>query len=169
MKKILPTFIEKSASEIKNSNISDFLYVPTDQNPADVVSRGSDMNTLIEQNWWNGPSWLSGTNKWPEQRLYSEKDNKLFDDTINNFFIEEEKILFLASYIQFRHPDSNLIDTPFNIDPTKFSSLDRLLRRTVTCSKALSKFLRPRNTKWNYKDIDFNDALCFWIRWDQER
>ncbi|GFW66598.1 uncharacterized protein TNCV_3841371 [Trichonephila clavipes] len=36
-------------------------HVPSDQNPADLVSRGVDPDKLLQQNlWFNGPTFLSG-------------------------------------------------------------------------------------------------------------
>ena len=38
--------------------------VPTDQNPADLGSRGGSVQN--KQLWWDGPSWLSNQERWPE-------------------------------------------------------------------------------------------------------
>ncbi len=42
-------------------------HVPTDQNPADLASRGVTVSDLIaSQLWWSGPRWLSGPpDAWP--------------------------------------------------------------------------------------------------------
>ena len=37
--------------------------MPTDQNPADLGSRGGQVTG--KQIWWNGPDWLLNRSKWP--------------------------------------------------------------------------------------------------------
>ncbi|XP_039299275.1 uncharacterized protein LOC120355056 isoform X1 [Nilaparvata lugens] len=54
-------FVSVRISEIQNTT-ADFSWnhVKTDQNPADLVSRGCSPNLLITSTlWWNGPTWLS--------------------------------------------------------------------------------------------------------------
>ncbi|XP_055708946.1 uncharacterized protein LOC129805203 [Phlebotomus papatasi] len=43
-------------------------YVPTQDNPADILSRGSTPERLASSSlWWNGPEWLvRGEDSWPE-------------------------------------------------------------------------------------------------------
>ena len=40
-------------------------HVPTEDNPADLASRGG-LVTKANQLWWRGPEWLSDPRKWPE-------------------------------------------------------------------------------------------------------
>lgn len=40
-------------------------HVPTDDNPADLASRGG-LVSKENQLWWSGPEWLSDPRKWPE-------------------------------------------------------------------------------------------------------
>ena len=37
--------------------------MPTDQNPADLGSRGGSVTDA--DLWWNGPRWLQDRNAWP--------------------------------------------------------------------------------------------------------
>ena len=39
-------------------------HVPTEENPADVGSRGGDVSRLTAL-WWQGPSWLAKPQDWP--------------------------------------------------------------------------------------------------------
>ena len=41
-------------------------YVPTNDNPADLVSRGCTVNELKSSNWMHGPAWLL-TQEYPNQ------------------------------------------------------------------------------------------------------
>ena len=42
-------------------------YVPTDQNPADIGTRGATRELQIKVAWMKGPPWLSQSNEWPKQ------------------------------------------------------------------------------------------------------
>lgn len=42
-------------------------HVPSTQNPADILSRGSTVNQLKSSSlWWNGPTWLTHEDQWPK-------------------------------------------------------------------------------------------------------
>ena len=46
-----------------------FLHVRTKDNPADLISRGVDVDTLVKNKiWFQGPSWLTDQTLWPQQR-----------------------------------------------------------------------------------------------------
>lgn len=51
------------------------MHVPTNSNPADIITRGIDVQSLsTHQLWWNGPSWLSQDRKyWPEYPLLTDE------------------------------------------------------------------------------------------------
>lgn len=53
----------------ENSAIEHWHHIRTDDNPADLVSRGLLANEIVNNSlWWKGPSWLSKEQKdWPEQ------------------------------------------------------------------------------------------------------
>lgn len=53
-----------------------WLHVPTEQNPADLISRGMTVDELRNsQLWWHGPSWLCDSNQRPNKQ--QEPDKKL--------------------------------------------------------------------------------------------
>ena len=63
-------FIANRVSEIQaSSQPSQWHYVPSECNPADVVSRGSTAAELVQEGkWWNGPQYLLyGQSQWPQQ------------------------------------------------------------------------------------------------------
>ena len=43
-------------------------WVPTDENPADLPTRGTTLSQLsVRRIWWNGPYWLNGPEaEWPK-------------------------------------------------------------------------------------------------------
>ncbi|CAC5400238.1 unnamed protein product [Mytilus coruscus] len=66
-KKQMSTFVENRLKEIRKCTDTEFRYVSTDINPADIASRGTHFSEIKSNNlWWNGPSWLLFSNdQWP--------------------------------------------------------------------------------------------------------
>ncbi|XP_067279675.1 uncharacterized protein [Pseudorasbora parva] len=53
------TFVANRVQKIHQSTApKQWLYVPTDENPADNASRGRTINELLSSNWFSGPSFL---------------------------------------------------------------------------------------------------------------
>lgn len=62
------TFVANRIATIqRTSNPRDWLHVKSDQNPADLITRGMKPSQIkAAQLWWNGPSWLSqNQTNWP--------------------------------------------------------------------------------------------------------
>lgn len=69
-KKDLPVFIKNRIKEIKNITKEipcTFHYIKSNENPADLASRGMNFDQLKESSlWWNGPQWLKKSKEqWP--------------------------------------------------------------------------------------------------------
>lgn len=65
---LLKTFTANCVSEIQSlTSNCQWRYVPTAENPADIVSRGLCPNLILQSNlWWSGPPWLtSSSTNWP--------------------------------------------------------------------------------------------------------
>lgn len=63
------TFVGNRVGEIQRVTDSNkWNHVSTDENPADLISRGMDSEDLKGSTlWWNGPSWLQGADSsWPK-------------------------------------------------------------------------------------------------------
>ncbi|KHN83553.1 hypothetical protein Tcan_00821, partial [Toxocara canis] len=60
-------FVDNRVAEIRNTKIV-CRYVPTDDNPADVASRGCTPRELLHHFlWWKGPLWLcKDPSEWPK-------------------------------------------------------------------------------------------------------
>lgn len=64
-RKLLPTFIRNRITFIKNQHISELRYVPSAQNPADLLTK-SHTEEDINYTWWKGPPWLQQSEEaWP--------------------------------------------------------------------------------------------------------
>lgn len=79
----LEVFVANRVAQIQNTtNVNDWRYVPSTDNPADCASRGLTPEKLIHHNlWWQGPPWLqSNSDNWPTSPSeYSHQES-----TINN-------------------------------------------------------------------------------------
>ena len=81
-------FVANKVSKIKQNDYSEWQYVPTKQNPADIGSRGSLISKLPNV-WLEGPSWLTNSSAWPNQPviqpwLGSQKEAKLEKQIVVN-------------------------------------------------------------------------------------
>ncbi|XP_050599186.1 uncharacterized protein LOC126926913 [Bombus affinis] len=64
----LKTFVANRVAEIQTkTNIADWRHVPTDDNPADLISRGQAPKEFLRPNIWkHGPEWLKQQQEnWP--------------------------------------------------------------------------------------------------------
>ena len=60
-------FVANRVSKIHQRPEIQWRHVPTQDNPADLGSRGGKTTEL----WWKGPEWLSDREKWPPNPLIS--------------------------------------------------------------------------------------------------
>nr|CAI5860260.1 unnamed protein product [Callosobruchus analis] len=73
----LKTFVGNRVSEIQDlAGTDEWRHVPTDSNPADLLSRGLKADEIRKTDiWWHGPKWLSGDEgHWP-QKLSLDKNS----------------------------------------------------------------------------------------------
>lgn len=65
----LKVYVANRVSQILEiTNRKQWRYVSTNENPADIITRGIKAKGLSNANlWWNGPNWLSNSNDcWPQ-------------------------------------------------------------------------------------------------------
>ena len=73
----LATFVSNRVAEIQECSDVIWRHVPTKQNPADIVSRGCDVNELKNSIWFEGPSFLlSDSSKWPVNEHFELTENQ---------------------------------------------------------------------------------------------
>ena len=56
-------FVGNRVHKIKEKEFVVWRHVPTQENPADLGSRGGPVNE--ENSWWKGPTWLKDPGSWP--------------------------------------------------------------------------------------------------------
>jgi len=71
--KQLPTFVRNRVAEIQTTlPNATWRYCPTQANPADLLSRGTTIQSLMSSNLWQrGPDWLTKPTLWPSCELSS--------------------------------------------------------------------------------------------------
>ena len=78
-KKFKP-FVANRVGEIQAStNPEQWRYVPTKQNPADLLTRGLSVSSLSEQErWWKGPSFLKqDSSEWPSTKIEHKRETNV--------------------------------------------------------------------------------------------
>ena len=76
----LPTFEANRVAEIQKVTPDSWFHVPTNHNPADLISRGQSPKDFLQASiWQKGPVWLSqDVNHWPKLRLIETKNSRHF-------------------------------------------------------------------------------------------
>lgn len=122
---VLKTFIANRMSEIRSITASyEWRHIISEQNPADLVSRGISVNELINNNmWFTGPYWLSKCeSEWPSSEI------KTVD-------VPEKRPMFIGVAKTLK-AFLNLFD--------KFSSLKKLVRVVAYCQRFILTRLKTQ-------------------------
>jgi hypothetical protein len=129
--KELPRFINNRIKEIKKINDQydcEFHYLKSNDNPADIASRGISADELKHnQLWWNGPDWLHLTEEeWPQTNFPNIIINEIIETSVN--------LLKTKS-------NENVSNTPKLFDWKRFSSWTKLIFTLTIIMKFLTKTL----------------------------
>ncbi|XP_044760395.1 uncharacterized protein LOC123317848 [Coccinella septempunctata] len=125
-------FVANRISQIQSlTEPSDWHYVNTKQNPADILSRGIAPADLISSSlWWNGPTFLAmDPCDWPIEHKF---------DTIKNSdvsLLPERKIKIVSLVVT--KTDLGLFE--------RYSSLTKLQRVTAYCLRFIKNLKMKRN------------------------
>ena len=154
----LTTFVANRVKELRSHNDLTFRYVRTQDNPADIASRGSTTSELRNsQLWWHGPRWLlDPTEQWPDER------EQITPDTLRDIESEyKQQVLFETSLAALE-----FIPQPLGIDHKDYSNLWRLLRVTAFCLQFISA-CRGQANVFTSNDHWLNKASSRWILYVQ--
>ncbi|XP_043476349.1 uncharacterized protein LOC122507611 [Leptopilina heterotoma] len=93
----LPTFEANRVAEIQKVTPDQWFHVPTECNPADLISRGQGPREFVQTTIWrNGPVWLSQPpEKWPKSRcMVSDQAKKVVTEPVTTLtltnFVEDQ-------------------------------------------------------------------------------
>lgn len=96
--KKLKSFVANRVIEIAElTHSSAWRYVPTSDNPADLISRGVDAGQLVSRKlWWNGPDFLyKNQEDWP---VLNRNNNELLPEIKCNSVTIAESLIDFNSY-----------------------------------------------------------------------
>ncbi|UYV75610.1 hypothetical protein LAZ67_13000736, partial [Cordylochernes scorpioides] len=64
-------FLRNRVREIQaTTNLNDWRFVPSQLNPADLLSRGCPPSQFVQSRWWEGPEWLKKPKElWPNSEF----------------------------------------------------------------------------------------------------
>ncbi|XP_063389320.1 uncharacterized protein LOC134675090 [Cydia fagiglandana] len=136
----LKPFVFNRVSEICDStDPSDWRYVPTKCNPADIGSRGADANQLENCNlWWSGPPYLlQDEHSWPKQPLHLQDSD-----------LPEFKVI---CNLNASHTDHTSYFTEFM---KRFSNFGKLQRIIAYVHRFIYNCRNPQNKYTGYIKIN---------------
>ncbi|GFY01710.1 39S ribosomal protein L19, mitochondrial [Trichonephila clavipes] len=86
----LKTFVQNRVAKIQQLYPNQlWRHVPSDQNPADLVSRRVDPDKLLQQNlWFNGPTFLSGDD-YPNRTINCREKLDEYNSELKNYVNEQ--------------------------------------------------------------------------------
>lgn len=127
-------------------------YCPTEDNPADLSSRGIKVNQLkTSRKWWSGPNWLS------QSEDHCPKDLKT---AVN--IPEERKVPAMTVHTS--------LCTQTVINPSRYSSLKTLLRVTSYVMRFIRNAIASRDERVGgpITKEEIVRANLLWLKWVQE-
>ncbi|KAK3708823.1 hypothetical protein QZH41_007175 [Actinostola sp. cb2023] len=152
-------FVANRIGEIHSySDPVQWRHVPTKENPADFVTRGLTVEELANKEmWWEGPSFLrKKAPEWPKSQIS-------LDDAVN----KEVKIKSLVNdHGQVRAMVTIKEDTPWRIEPIRFSSWLRLTRVQAWIYRFLDNCRLPKakRTPGELTSEEITDAEVYIIK-----
>ena len=154
--KQLKVFVANRVHKINNlTKDCEWRYVPTDQNPADYISRGVDQLTnSMQRLWWNGPQFLSlNESYWPKV------DNK----KLNNVNLPEMKLV--GALTKNVNNKNELIDFERY---SKFSKVQRTMAYVLRfISNCRSKNKKDRFNSDSLSVDELNDSIIRLVKLSQ--
>jgi len=148
----LKSYVSNRVAQIlDNSDKTQWNHVPTDCNPADIITRGQTVGNLQHcQMWWSGPTWLSEHHtSWPTRTQ---------PDLIEIPEVRPVKLVLQASA-------QPLDDYPL----IKFSKWNHMVRVTAYLLRFIFNVKESKNQTPNRQTgaltvIELQNARNVWIR-----
>ena len=153
-KKSLSVFVKNRIQEIKSHDIN-FRYITTNDNPADIATRGIKADCLQENSlWWNGPDWLK-TSDWPTWNI-----EEISRDVLDQIESETKtSTLYEAGLVMHQIPNV----APLGIEDSKYSSITKLIRVTSWCMRFIRKL---RKEKTEFGPLTAEELMESSIMWE---
>ncbi|GFX36629.1 integrase catalytic domain-containing protein [Trichonephila clavipes] len=159
----LKTFVQNRVAKIQELYPNQlWRHVPSDQNPADLVSRGVDPDKLLQQNlWFNGPTFLSGDDDYPNRTTNCREKLDEYNSELKNCVNEQIENFQSVLNIHVNDFLNDLLNLSNN-----YVTILRILSfifRFVENLKGINKVAGPLTTK------EFEKAEKFLVKKVQEQ
>ncbi|GFY04582.1 uncharacterized protein TNCV_4416661 [Trichonephila clavipes] len=158
----LKTFVQNRVAKIQELYPNQlWRHVPSDQNPADLVSRGVDPAKLLQQNlWFNGPTFLSGDD-YPNRTINCREKLDEYNSELKNCV--NEQIENFQSVLNIHVND--FLNDLLNVSNNYITILRVLsfILRFVENLKGINKVAGPLTTK------EFEKAETYLVKKVQEQ
>ena len=160
--KPLSIFIKNRIDEIRSEPDIIFKYISTNDNPADIPTRGESVTDLKSRVlWWKGPEWItSGAENWLTWNI-----PEVAKEILEKIQSEEKrpKVLYEISALAQERPNKEQPNvkediTPFNISEVECSSLKKLLCITAYARRFIDKVQKKTNVSGNLTFKELMDA-----------
>ncbi|GFX28503.1 integrase catalytic domain-containing protein [Trichonephila clavipes] len=156
------TFVQNRVAKIQELYLNQlWRHVPSDQNPADLVSRGVDPDKLLQQNlWFNGPTFLSGDD-YPNRTINCREKLDEYNSELKNCV--NEQIENFQSVLNIHVND--FLNDLLNLSNNYITNLRVLsfIFRFVENLKGINRLAGPLTTK------AFEKAETFLVKKRQEQ
>ena len=123
--KPLPVFVQNRVNEIRQEKHASFGYIPSEENPADMATRGLTVPEIKQSKlWWHGPAWLRYAEcNWPSWNLSDISSDDL--ERLSQAKYGSE--VFFESVNVVQENSDEVSTSVCTIDERKYSSLRKLL------------------------------------------
>ena len=139
--KKLPVFIRNCVKEINQHRDVTFGYVRTDENPANIATRGSSVANLCANSlWWKGTKWLERQESHWTPNVDKEIQSDVFTTTCVETRLEDTELQSSAQERTFSSP-------PCDIKCENFSSFSKLVRVSALVHRFIRNLRYPLNAK----------------------
>ena len=142
-------FVRNRTKAIQEKGYLQWHHVPTSDNPSDQGSRGIEPIKMGEL-WFQGPSWLSSTDKWPQQPEVSETSETARERVKPKF---ERQLLAKKEQ---KVPTDTLLH--------KYASYWKLLRVTAFVRRFIENCRKVKMPKGPLTTEEFQAAENIWIK-----
>jgi len=144
-------FVAHRVGDIQSlTNPDQWRYISSKNNPADVLSRGTEVTALADNKlWWRGPTFLErDESEWPKNPipLPAQNSNETRKGSSKTFITQ-------SNHADFSH-NRNVIS--WRLEPERFSDWNRLTRIYALVYRFLENCKLPK-PKRKYGPIEFSE------------
>ena len=159
--KPLSVFVKNRVAQITNGGDISFCYISSQENPADMASRGLEVNNLQHSSlWWHGPVWLCfEKDRWPTWGI-PEVNSQILQDIQSEY---RTSIVFSTANLVGEGPTRMECLLPLEIGINQFSTLCRLVRVTSWCMRFIGN-LKGEQQRGSLTATELDTAKTQWLK-----